>query len=60
MSQECVDGEEKASQYSGASEDYTGAIEEAERRQADADAQFREMLLKLDVSYNNVLLSTSF
>lgn len=34
-----------------ASENYAGAIQESERRQAEADAQFREMLLKLDVSF---------
>lgn len=29
---------------------YAGAIEEATKRQSEADAQFKEMLLKLDVS----------
>lgn len=32
---------------------YAGAIEEAEKRQFETDEQFREMLLKLDVSYND-------
>jgi hypothetical protein len=30
---------------------YAGAIEEAEKRQFETDEQFRELLLKLDVSY---------
>lgn len=34
---------------------YAGAIEEAERRQAEADAQFREMLLRLDEEYQQEL-----
>lgn len=31
---------------------YEGAIEEAEKRQFEIDEQFREMLLRLDVSYD--------
>jgi hypothetical protein len=42
-----LNGKENRDQASG---NYIGAIQESERRQAEADAQFREMLLKLDVS----------
>ena len=41
---------------------YAGAIEEAEKRQFETDEQFREMLLKLDVSvmFESGLISQLF
>ncbi len=47
-----MQGEESSADEYGSDEfsKYAGAIEEATKRQSEADAQFREMLLKLDVS----------
>jgi len=48
----CMQGEESSADEYGSDDffKYAGAIEEATKRQSEADAQFREMLLKLDVS----------
>lgn len=50
----CMQSEESPADEYGSEEffKYAGAIEEATKRQSEADAQFREMLLKLDVSYD--------
>lgn len=48
----CLQAEECSADEYGSDDffKYAGAIEEATKRQSEADAQFREMLLKLDVS----------